>query len=55
MRQRKITSYRLIRDGVINSATYNRLRNGQGVSMDTLAALCEALNCQPGDILEYVE
>ncbi len=25
----------------------------KGVRFDTLARICEVLNCQPGDILEY--
>nr|WP_319232130.1 helix-turn-helix domain-containing protein [Draconibacterium orientale] len=27
----------------------------QAVRFSTLEAICEALDCQPGDILEYVE
>lgn len=27
----------------------------KAIRFSTLAAICEALNCQPGDILEYVE
>lgn len=31
------------------------LKNGKAkaIKISTLAKLCEALNCQPGDILEY--
>ena len=28
---------------------------GKAIRFSTLAAICEALECQPGDILEYVE
>ena len=33
------------------------LKQGKGKAMrfTTLDAICKALNCQPGDILEYVE
>ena len=27
----------------------------KAVRLSTLDAICKALNCQPGDILEYVE
>lgn len=27
--------------------------NGKGVTWDVLDKLCTALNCQPGDLLEY--
>jgi DNA-binding Xre family transcriptional regulator len=55
MKARGITSYRLFKDGVISSGTYQRMRVGKNITMDNIAALCQALNCQPGDILEYVE
>lgn len=28
---------------------------GKAIRFSTLEAICSALNCQPGDILEYVE
>lgn len=27
----------------------------KGVEMDTLSAFCKSLNCQPGDLLVYVD
>ena len=32
----------------------NRLVKNQNVSVDTIMYLCDRLNCQPCDILEYV-
>ena len=29
--------------------------NAKAIRFSTLDAICKALNCQPGDILEYVE
>ena len=31
-----------------------KYRNGEIVTADNLSLLCKLLNCQPGDILEYV-
>lgn len=31
-----------------------QIRNGEIVSNACLAKLCELLNCQPGDLIEYV-
>ena len=31
------------------------MRAGKSVTTDTIAALCRALACQPGDIMEYVD
>jgi DNA-binding Xre family transcriptional regulator len=33
----------------------NRLVKNQNVSVDTIMYLCDRLNCQPCDILEYIK
>jgi len=40
----------------ITESNLSLLRTGKvrGVRFETLAKICEALECQPGDILEYV-
>lgn len=40
----------------ITEANLSLLRQGKvkGVRFDTLAAICRYLDCQPGDILEYI-
>ena len=40
--------------GVAN-VNLSKLKNGHisAIRFSTLIAICEALNCQPGDILEY--
>lgn len=35
-------------------STLQKYRNGEIVTADNLSLLCKLLNCQPGDILEYV-
>lgn len=39
----------------ITLANISVLKNGKAkaIRFSTLAAVCQALNCQPGDILEY--
>lgn len=37
----------------ISSATSARLGKNQTVSMEVLGKICEALNCDIGDIVEY--
>ena len=41
----------------ITMANISILKNGKAkaIRFSTLDAICRALNCQPGDILEYVE
>lgn len=37
----------------ISPTIISRLNNNSNVAVDTIMYLCEILNCQPGDILEY--
>jgi putative transcriptional regulator len=39
----------------ISVQNLSQLKTGQvrGVRFETLEAICKALNCQPGDLLEY--
>ena len=41
----------------ITMANISVLKNGKAkaVKISTLNSICKALDCQPGDILEYVE
>ena len=41
----------------ITMANISILKNGKtkAIRFSTLSALCEALGCQPGDILEYTD
>ena len=41
----------------ITLANISILKNGKAkaIKISTLNSICKALNCQPGDILEYVE
>lgn len=38
----------------ISPTIVNRLTNNSNVAVDTIMYLCQILDCQPGDILEYV-
>ena len=47
----------LANDVDITLANLSILKNNKAkaIRFSTLDAICKALNCQPGDILEYVE
>lgn len=48
------TTYKIRKEKLIGQATLTALRNGTGgIDSKTIAKLCEALDCQPGDIMEY--
>ena len=57
MVKRKMSSNELARRIGINAGSLSVLKAGKAraMKMSTLEALCRALQCQPGDILEYVE
>lgn len=54
--KRKMQSKELADRIGITSPNLSVLKTGKakGIRFDTLEAICKALDCQPGDILEYV-
>ncbi len=56
MAQRKMTLSQLAEKVDITLANLSILKNNKAkaVRFSTLEAICDALDCQPGDILEYV-
>ena len=57
MARRKMTLSQLSEKVDITLANLSILKNNKAkaVRLSTLNAICKALNCQPGDILEYVD
>ena len=57
MAKRKVGLTELAGDVDITLANLSILKNNKAkaIRLSTLDAICKALNCQPGDILEYVE
>lgn len=54
--RRKMSVTELAEHVGITMANLSILKNGKAkaIRLSTLGAICEALECQPGDILEYV-
>ena len=54
--KRKLTSLELSQRVGITPANLSILKTGKAkaIRFETLNKICEALHCQPGDILEYV-
>lgn len=55
MAKRKISSNELAEKIGITPANLSILKTGKAkaIRFSTLSAICEALDCQPGDLLEY--
>lgn len=45
---------RIRKEKILPQSTLQRLRNSDPISTETLNIICTLLNCQPGDILEYI-
>ena len=57
MAKRKIGLAKLAEEVDITQANLSILKNNKAkaIRFSTLAAICKALDCQPGDIIEYTD
>jgi putative transcriptional regulator len=57
MAKRKMSLNELAQQVGVTNVNLSILKTGKakGVRFDTLGAICAALDCQPGDILEFVK
>ena len=51
---RGYTSPKMRRDKIISEGTIQRIREGKGITTDTLNTICLILRCQPSDIIEII-
>lgn len=49
------TTYKIRHEKLIGESTVQQLRQNILVSWANIGRICSLLECQPGDILEYVE
>jgi len=54
MEQKNIKKRDLREKYKISPTIVNRLNNNTNVAVDTIMYLCEILDCQPSDIMEYI-
>ena len=57
MADRKMSLNELSQKVGVANVNLSKLKNGHvsAIRFSTLDAICKALNCQPGDILEYAD
>ncbi len=53
-KERGINGYTIKKNKIIGQATFKKILEGGHVDTRTIDHLCKYLNCQPGDIMEYV-
>jgi len=42
------------KDKIISEGTLQSIRKGKSITTDSIASLCAVLDCQPGDLMEYI-
>lgn len=52
--EKNITTYYIRKNKITGEATLTKLRNNEPVNTMTIDKFCSILNCQPGDLMEYV-
>lgn len=55
MKEKGITQYALIKHHHISPGQITRLKRNESVSTHTIDTFCRILNCQVGDIMEYID
>jgi len=45
---------RIRKEKIMGEAVVQQLRHGELVSWKSMTTICRLLNCQPGDLIEYV-
>lgn len=54
LKKHGFSTYKLQKENILGNSTVQKIRQGEIVSSQNLATLCRLLECQPGDLLEYV-
>lgn len=49
------SSYRIRQEKILGESTIQRLRKGEiALTIESLGVICNLLECQPGDLLEWI-
>lgn len=54
LKEKGITTYKIRQEKILSESTVQKLRASKGVSWENLETLCRLLDCQPGDLMEFV-
>ncbi len=55
LKEKGYNTNRIRTEGILSQSTLQKFRKGNGVSWENLETLCELLECQPADLIEYVK
>ena len=55
LKEKVYSTYRVRQEKLISQGSLTAIRNGTGgLEHKTIERLCQVLDCQPGDLMEYV-
>lgn len=55
LKEKGYTTYKIRKDNIMSQSAWQKIRTGTGdIDTRTISKLCALLDCQPGDIMEYV-
>lgn len=54
LKDARYNTTKLRREKILSESTIQSLRTGKVVSIENISRICEMLNCQPGDLLEFI-
>ena len=55
MKEAGYNTNRIRKEKIMGESMLQKIRSGQMVSWATLETICDLLNCQPGDLIEFVK
>ncbi len=55
LKEKGYNTNRIRNEGLLSQSTLQKFRKGQGISWENIETLCQLLDCQPSDFLEYVK
>lgn len=54
LQENKINGYTIKKNKIIGQSAYKKILEGGHIDTRTIDRICAYLNCQPGDIMEYI-
>ena len=54
LKEKGYTTYKLRHEKLLSESTLQKLRTNKGIAWDNIETLCGLLDCNVGDLLEYV-
>lgn len=55
LKEKGFNTNKIRTEGLLSQSTLQKLREGKGVAWENIEKICELLDCQPADIIEYVK